>query len=619
MASKLLGISFETMASLGLVLKPLRAPASAPASWGVAWYPEDDAAATVIKNPTDRRDDVLNQMLRQWDRFRSTVFTIHTRGAAKRSTQQDAQPFVKSFAKRDLIFAHSGDLKGKFRDAFPLGSAPSFEPVGRTDSELVFCWILEQMRSLGVRTLAEAGWHRVHGWLQQINAHGTANILLTDGMDLLAYRDVNEASALYQVRRIPPHKSTLLANQDVEIDISSSHNQWRTHVIFAAQPLSDDNWTAMEGAQMVVARLGHVVWNSKEPHTSNDAMPRESVGLHRIIAPQESLDKCDQPLEYSPNITVAMASQAQASVAEDQETELVGGGSRLLHVEHETTYNYARPVERSVHTLRLQPVSDAQQQLLAYELSISPEGNRRDYEDVFGNRAAQLKLSSSYTEFRIRMTSKVRISGGEITAFPHERVTVPLLWMPWQRQLMHAYLLPPELPETQLAELSDFAMSFVERQDYDLVEALRDMNRSIYQDFQYVSGSTTLETTPFEVYVNRRGVCQDFANLFICMARLLSVPARYRVGYIFTGANYENKIQSEASHAWAEVYLPAIGWRGFDPTNGCDAGMDHIRVATGRNYRDATPTSGTILDGGGDETLRVSVKVHEEPAETSRS
>jgi transglutaminase-like putative cysteine protease len=83
------------------------------------------------------------------------------------------------------------------------------------------------------------------------------------------------------------------------------------------------------------------------------------------------------------------------------------------------------------------------------------------------------------------------------------------------------------------------------------------------------------------------------------------------MGYIYTGVNYQNTIQSEASHAWAEVYLPYVGWRGFDPTNGCMAGQDHIRVACGRNYLDATPTSGTIFKGGGKETLTVSVKIED--------
>ena len=154
-------------------------------------------------------------------------------------------------------------------------------------------------------------------------------------------------------------------------------------------------------------------------------------------------------------------------------------------------------------------------------------------------------------------------------------------------------------------------LSVVERQDGDLVQTLLDLNTTIHRDFRYESGSTTLNTTPFDVYVARRGVCQDFANLLICLARVLGIPARYRVGYIYTGGNYENKVQSDASHAWAELYLPWSGWIGFDPTNGILAGADHVRVACGRNYRDATPTSGTIYKGGGMETLTVVVKVQE--------
>lgn len=83
------------------------------------------------------------------------------------------------------------------------------------------------------------------------------------------------------------------------------------------------------------------------------------------------------------------------------------------------------------------------------------------------------------------------------------------------------------------------------------------------------------------------------------------------MGYIYTGKSYENKLQSDESHAWVEVYMPYVGWRGFDPTNGCLALQDHIRVACGRNYRDATPSSGTIFKGGGKETLSTGVKMTE--------
>jgi transglutaminase-like putative cysteine protease len=194
----------------------------------------------------------------------------------------------------------------------------------------------------------------------------------------------------------------------------------------------------------------------------------------------------------------------------------------------------------------------------------------------------------------------------------HARTTIPLNWMPWQRHMLQPYLLPPELPEAQLVELHEYAMSFVERNDYDLIDSLLDLNRSIYRDYAYKTGSTTVHTTPFDVYVGRQGVCQDFTNLLICLARLLGIPARYVCGYLYTGSTAENRAMAEATHAWAQVYLPEAGWKGFDPTNGVLTQTDHVRVSVGRNYMDATPTSGTIFVGGGTETLEVDVTIEEE-------
>jgi transglutaminase-like putative cysteine protease len=123
-----------------------------------------------------------------------------------------------------------------------------------------------------------------------------------------------------------------------------------------------------------------------------------------------------------------------------------------------------------------------------------------------------------------------------------------------------------------------------------------------------------LETTPFDVYQSGEGVCQDFANLFITMARLLGIPARYCCGYIFTGNNQSNgRATSDASHAWAQLYIPNIGWKGFDPTNGVLPEVNHVRVAYGRHYLDATPTAGTLFGPRAEETLNLEVEVMEEP------
>ena len=281
---------------------------------------------------------------------------------------------------------------------------------------------------------------------------------------------------------------------------------------------------------------------------------------------------------------------------------------RTMAVQHITVYRYDGLVQRGEHTFRLRPVEDWVQQVLEHQLSLSIQGELLEHDDVFGNHVYRLEGIEAFSELRIEARSVVRIKGGALRHAhnPPRPLELPLVWMPWQQQMMLPYLLPPELPESELKELSDYAASFRSRNQGDLVRTLVDMTETLHREYEYVFGSTNMETTPFEVYQSRRGVCQDFANLFICLARLQGVPARYRVGYIHTAAP---ELQSQASHAWVEVYLPWLGWRGFDPTNGILVGMDHIRVAAGRNYIDATPTAGIISPAGLQETLEVNVSV----------
>jgi transglutaminase-like putative cysteine protease len=140
------------------------------------------------------------------------------------------------------------------------------------------------------------------------------------------------------------------------------------------------------------------------------------------------------------------------------------------------------------------------------------------------------------------------------------------------------------------------------------METLFAINLSLFRDYKYIPGCTDLGTSPYQVYVTRSGVCQDFTNLFITIARLLGIPARYVCGYIHTGNNGESRAGSDQTHAWIELYIPNIGWKGFDPTNGVLPQTDHVRVAVGRNFRDATPTAGTLYSRA-NETMRVEVEV----------
>jgi transglutaminase-like putative cysteine protease len=284
--------------------------------------------------------------------------------------------------------------------------------------------------------------------------------------------------------------------------------------------------------------------------------------------------------------------------------------TRRLRVRHSNQYTYDQPIARSAHRLHLRPAHDRRQTLLEHSLIITPEIPLTEYEDVFGNWTTRFEVNEPYSELAITAESIVELLDVDPFAFASlpNRPVFPVNWMPWELKMLTPYLSPVELAETQLTELYDFAMSFVTRNNYDLLETLFDLNLTIFRDFAYVPASTSLETTPYDVLVNKQGVCQDFANLVICVARLLNIPARYVCGYVFTGNTGEARAGSDASHAWVQLYVPNVGWKGFDPTNGVLPATDHVRMAVGRHYRDTAPIAGTLYSSAA-ETLSIDVEV----------
>lgn len=581
--------------------------------WGLAWYPGKQQSAMVIKDPAVRVGQILTDAIADWSNFRSTIFFSKVRGADSGYSQTETQPFSKSFAGRDWLFMHNGDLDQEALEQLHGRQKRLMEPIGGTDSELAFCDLLTQLQENGDRQLSEIDPLVLHEWFIRFDQLGSADMFLSDGQSIACFQSSKSPKQLNYARLQPPSREEVYESAAARISINDPRDTFRTAFVISSSPFSSGEWTSMQPNQLIIANHGAIVWNSapdqSQPFIVNapplplqsqfDIKPLESVQAEQTQAKQQA--------EAPPHILVTNIK----SVTQTPEGKSLS--YRMYEVSHTTHYEYTKPVEHSTHLFRLQPTEDSIQSVAYSNLVISSPSEEIIFDDVFGNQSVHCTINKPYQKLSVATTSRVKIyeSPPDDHSLSRRQTSIPLVWMPWQRQMMMPYLLPQELPEPQLYELTDYAMSFVERNDYHLIRTVNDINLSIYRDYKYVPGSTSLNTTPFEVYSSREGVCQDFANLFICLTRLLSIPARYRMGYIYTGANYENKIQSDASHAWAEVYLPYIGWRGFDPTNGCAVAQDHVRVACGRNYIDATPTSGTIYKGGGDETLSVEVKMHE--------
>ena len=150
-----------------------------------------------------------------------------------------------------------------------------------------------------------------------------------------------------------------------------------------------------------------------------------------------------------------------------------------------------------------------------------------------------------------------------------------------------------------------------------LFDAARELMTRIYQDFEFKPGATTIATPLSTVMRERKGVCQDFAHLLITVVRSWGLPARYAMGYMRASVEgYDDSKDEEATHAWAEVLVPGVGWRGFDPTNRLCANDQYISVAVGRDYLDAAPQRGTFKGSAAQEVPSVRVVLQQQSPQT---
>ncbi len=543
-----------------------------PDGWGIGCYPKGEPCAIVLKEAAPSQGAPRTDFVEAWDQLESSVFIVQLRTAHWGPLSvANTQPFSRAFARRDYLFAHAGSLE---RKPNPAADA-RFQPVGSTDSEALFCLLLERIDEAGALALGDVDPRTLQHWFEEWRELGDLTAVLCDGTDLLVYAGYG-SEELYICSLVPPVAQAMLGDDDLAVDLAPGGAGARKGLLIASQPLMT---------------------------ASGEGPPFERIAPGRLLLLRQGAIVSDLP---PPQALTASPRLPSRWLQQRPERAPV----RTLELVHRTTYDYSEPVQRSTHVFRLEPVHDRLQQLLHFELSLSIDGKLREYDDVFGNRARKIDVSSPFSELCIEARSRVVLMDtAPFELRQHRRSGIPLVWMPWQREVLAPYLLPLELPEPQLRELTDYAMSFVERNDFDVLDTLFDLNTTIYREYRYQPGSTQLATTAFDVYENRRGVCQDFANLFICLSRLLGIPARYACGYVYTGPKQENRVQAEASHAWVQVYLPELGWKGLDPTNGVVTTTEHVRVAVGRNYIDATPTGGTLFEGGGRESLSVDVRV----------
>jgi transglutaminase-like putative cysteine protease len=272
-------------------------------------------------------------------------------------------------------------------------------------------------------------------------------------------------------------------------------------------------------------------------------------------------------------------------------------------VEHETIYKYPRSVTESYTVAHLQPRTNLRQYCTGYVLDVTPPARVFSYVDRFGNDVQHFAIVPEHTELRI-------VARSHVVTLPAGAVTTP---QDVDAAQLDADPRTPELAEfrgtTPYVHIDDDVARLardVPAPDDDLAGYFLAAGSFIHHNFRYRAGVTDVRTTVADVIAAREGVCQDFAHVLIALARSRGIPTRYASGYIFRGA--AGALGADASHAWAEAYLPPYGWIGFDPTNDRLVDDGFVLVAIGRDYGDVSPTRG-LYRGAEAATLSVAVAV----------
>jgi transglutaminase-like putative cysteine protease len=268
-------------------------------------------------------------------------------------------------------------------------------------------------------------------------------------------------------------------------------------------------------------------------------------------------------------------------------------------IRHRTRYTYAQPVKSSFNEVRLQPFSNQEQTVETFLLKVLPSTRLNHYHDFYSNIVHHFEIAEPHSALQVESELRVAM---------HPPPSLALDATPWPLARIgegsndtrcHEFLSASRFVDLE-PETWRLAVEATDSKK-DTWQAALALMGYVHGHLTYVSNSTNVHTHSRDVLKDRRGVCQDFAHVMIGLCRTLKIPALYVSGYLATEI-------ASATHAWTEVYIPGLGWRGLDPTHNRQTDAQYVKIAVGRDYADVPPVSGTYK-GTIDRQLAVEVKI----------
>jgi transglutaminase-like putative cysteine protease len=262
-----------------------------------------------------------------------------------------------------------------------------------------------------------------------------------------------------------------------------------------------------------------------------------------------------------------------------------------LKITHQTSYSYDTPVTYGLQQVRLTPVSNGMQNVLNWDVAITGGKAELAFQDQYQNQTMMVQAEAGQTEVTFT-------ASGEVETID----TAGIFGKIYGRAPLWHFMQPSDrtMPGKGIRKLSGILKGD------NTLENLHALSREIIDQVPYGAVATTAATMAEDALAGGGGVCQDHAQIFISAARHAGIPARYVSGYLMMN----DRVDQDASHAWAEAHIDGLGWVGFDVSNKISPDERYVRLAIGRDSRDASPIRGVRM-GAGIEQMIVTLQVQQ--------
>ena len=259
----------------------------------------------------------------------------------------------------------------------------------------------------------------------------------------------------------------------------------------------------------------------------------------------------------------------------------------FLTVRHTTAYSYDHPVLLDPHIIRLSPRPDSYKRLLERALTIIPEPDgsslNLDQNETLSHLVWFKRNTSSLT-----VISRLVLELNEMNPFDYIVQPPSCLNLPMQYPFEISDQLRPFMITRPVNEkVKDFSLGIIQESKNNLVEFASLLGRKIRQNCSYEIRDTGEPHAPEKTLSIRRGTCRDMAVLYVAAAQVAGLAARFVSGYYF-----DHSPKFPQLHAWAEIFIPGGGWRGYDPTLGLACYGHHIPLAAA-----AVPFQAAVIEG----------------------